>query len=93
MTAGLSETMMWRNGYEGKHEKDRRVHSWRAPRKGRLRIPDLHRRRHNKAAYMWGILGQYCIVLPEKNAVVTVISLDKTTAVPTKTTTHPPSES
>lgn len=31
----------------------------------------------NKAAYMWGIFCQYCIVLPEKNAVVAVISLDK----------------
>ena len=31
----------------------------------------------NNAAYMWGIFGQYCIVLPEKNAVVSVISLDK----------------
>jgi len=31
----------------------------------------------NHAAYMWGIFGQYCIVLPEKNAVITVISLDK----------------
>ena len=31
----------------------------------------------NNAAYMWGIFGQYCVVLPEKNAVVTVISLDK----------------
>lgn len=30
----------------------------------------------NDAAYMWGIFGQYCIVLPKKNAVVTVISLD-----------------
>ena len=26
---------------------------------------------------MWGIFGQYCVVLPEKNAVVTVIGLDK----------------
>lgn len=31
----------------------------------------------NNAGYMWGIFGQYCVVLPEKNAVVTVISLDK----------------
>lgn len=31
----------------------------------------------NHGVYMWGIFGQYCIVLPEKNAVITVISLDK----------------
>lgn len=31
----------------------------------------------NHVAYMWGIFGQYCIVLPEKNAVVSIISLDK----------------
>jgi len=30
----------------------------------------------NKAAYLWGIFGQYCIVLREKNAVITVISLE-----------------
>ena len=30
----------------------------------------------NHAAYMWGIFGQYCVVLPEKNAVVTVLSLE-----------------
>ena len=30
-----------------------------------------------RAPYMWGIFGQYCVVLPEKNAVVTVIGLDK----------------
>lgn len=32
----------------------------------------------NDAAYMWGIFGQYCVVLPKKNAVVSVISLEKT---------------
>ena len=31
----------------------------------------------NHAAYMWGIFGQYCVVLPEKRAVVSLISLDK----------------
>lgn len=31
----------------------------------------------NKAGFMWGIFGQYCVMLPEKNAVVSVISLDK----------------
>ena len=31
----------------------------------------------NKAGYMWGIFGQYCVMLPEKNAVISVISLDK----------------
>lgn len=31
---------------------------------------------HN-AAFMWGTFGQYCIVVPEKNAVVSVISLEK----------------
>jgi len=30
----------------------------------------------NNAAYMWGIFGQYCVVLPGKNAVITVLSLD-----------------
>lgn len=27
------------------------------------------------AAYLWGIFGQYCVILPEKNAVITVLSL------------------
>lgn len=31
----------------------------------------------NHASYMWGIFGQYCVMLPEKNAVVSVISLEK----------------
>jgi len=30
----------------------------------------------NDAAYMWGIFGQYCIIMPEKNAVITVLALD-----------------
>ncbi|MBQ9058834.1 MAG: serine hydrolase [Atopobiaceae bacterium] len=30
----------------------------------------------NNAGYMWGIFGQYCVMLPDKNAVVSVISLD-----------------
>jgi len=29
----------------------------------------------NKAAYLWGIFGQYCVVLPEKNVVITVMAL------------------
>ncbi len=32
---------------------------------------------HN-AGYMWGVFGQYCVMLPRKNAVVSVISLEKT---------------
>lgn len=31
----------------------------------------------HKGGFMWGIFGQYCVMLPEKNAVVSVISLDK----------------
>ena len=30
--------------------------------------------RHN-AAFLWGIFGQYCVILPEKNTVITVLSL------------------
>lgn len=30
----------------------------------------------NNCSYAWGILGQFCMVLPDKNAVVTVQSLD-----------------
>ncbi len=29
------------------------------------------------AAFLWGIFGQYCVILPEKNAVVTVLSLQQ----------------
>jgi len=29
------------------------------------------------AAFLWGIFGQYCVILPEKNAVVTVMALQK----------------
>lgn len=31
----------------------------------------------NNAAYLWGIFGQYCIVLPEKNVVITTMGLEK----------------
>lgn len=31
----------------------------------------------NKCFNLWGVFGQYCIVLPEKNAVVTVVSLEE----------------
>lgn len=31
----------------------------------------------NHCSYAWGILGQFCIILPEKNAVVTVQALEK----------------
>lgn len=31
----------------------------------------------NRGAFMWGIFGQYCVVLPDKGAVVSVISLDR----------------
>lgn len=30
----------------------------------------------NDAIYMWGIFGQYCVVLPQKNVVITVLSLE-----------------
>lgn len=30
-----------------------------------------------RAAFLWGIFGQYCVVLPEKNAVITVLSLQQ----------------
>lgn len=30
----------------------------------------------NHAAFMWGIFGHYCVILPEKNAVITVMGLD-----------------
>lgn len=30
----------------------------------------------NDAAFMWGIFGQYCVVLPKKQAVISVLSLD-----------------
>lgn len=30
----------------------------------------------NNAGYMWGIFGQYCVVIPEKKAVITVLSLE-----------------
>lgn len=30
----------------------------------------------NNCSYAWGILGQFCLILPDKNAVVTVQSLD-----------------
>lgn len=33
-------------------------------------------REHN-AAFLWGIFGQYCIVLPEKNVVITTMALQK----------------
>lgn len=29
-------------------------------------------------SYMWGIFGQYCIMIPEKNVVITVLSLEPT---------------
>lgn len=29
----------------------------------------------NKCAYLWGIFGQYCIVMPEKNMVITIMAL------------------
>ena len=29
------------------------------------------------AVFLWGIFGQYCVVLPEKNAVITVLSLQQ----------------
>lgn len=29
-------------------------------------------------SYMWGILGQYCIMIPKKNVVITVLSLEPT---------------
>lgn len=32
----------------------------------------------NHAVYMWGIFGQYCIVVPKKNAVITILSLEQT---------------
>ena len=33
--------------------------------------------RANKAAFLWGIFGQYCVVLPEKDTVITVMALQK----------------
>ena len=27
---------------------------------------------------MWGIFGQYCVVIPKKNIVITVLSLEQT---------------
>lgn len=32
----------------------------------------------NQAVYMWGIFGQYCVVIPKKNVVVTVLALEQT---------------
>ncbi len=31
--------------------------------------------KENNAIYMWGIFGQYCVILPEKNIVITILSL------------------
>ena len=31
----------------------------------------------NKCVFLWGIMGQYCVIVPEKNAVITVLSLDE----------------
>lgn len=32
----------------------------------------------NQAVYMWGIFGQYCVVIPKKNIVITILSLEQT---------------
>ena len=31
----------------------------------------------NHAAFLWGIFGQYCVILPEKNAVISILSLQQ----------------
>lgn len=31
----------------------------------------------NHLVYLWGIFGQYCIIIPEKNIVITVMGLEK----------------
>ena len=34
--------------------------------------------KENQAVYMWGIFGQYCVVIPKKNIVITILSLEQT---------------
>lgn len=34
--------------------------------------------KENQAVYMWGIFGQYCVIIPKKNIVNTTLSLEAT---------------